>query len=426
MKNKLIVSALCAALLMLCTVFSVSASVSYLMSAPEQANVKNGQVSIQVLFMNTGSKAERFQLPSKMTVYVETAEGKRSEILAESGLKDEWVDLTPGTFKSRRYLVPVKVSTGTLKISLENNSSSSVSLMPETEALPVQEGGSVPESSEFITGDLAQGEAQLDGRNDRQHNAMVDYFHEHFFGYDPIYFILGGNPSGGDPQMKGAFPNTRFQISLRYTPFSADTWIADKWSGITNVFVTYTQNTEWDMEGESAPFLDSMFKPELQYFWRDIFKEKKGILERMDLTAAISHESNGRNGAGSRSINYVIARPTLYFGDQKRLNGYLAPGFWFYFGSISDNPEIRHYRGHADVKAAIQWADSVQLASLFRMGDELEKGSMQLDLTYPLGEITGDGLDIYLHVQYFTGYGQTLLNYNRREQALRAGFSFYR
>ena len=282
------------------------------------------------------------------------------------------------------------------------------------------------EPSGFITGDLGKEDMPTEENIKRQHNAMVDYFFKHFYPYEPIYFLIGSNPSGGERDLRGDFPNARFQISLRYAPFIEDSWIADQWSGFTNVFVTYTQNTVWDLEGESAPFLDSMFKPELQYYWRDVFKEEKGILKKMDLLASVAHESNGRNGAGSRSINYALVRPTFYFGDPERLNGYLAPGFWFYFGALTDNPEIRHYRGHADVRAAIQWADTVQMASTFGIGDELEKGSMQLDLTYPLGQLTANTLDLYLHLQYFTGYGQTLLNYDRREQALRAGFSFLR
>ncbi len=401
-------------------------SISYLLSAPKDAGEVSGPVTVTVLFMNTGTTKERFEIPSEMTAYI-TQNGIQKEILIKSDSGKEWVDMKPGTFKSRQYKVPVENTQGDVQISLDNASTISLQLSGKTPELKA-DGKVDPtiKGSPYITGEMGEADAKLEGKEAKERNAMVDYFSKHFAGYDPIYFLIGANPSGTDGRLRGTFPNARFQVSLRYRLFTEDSYLANKWNGFTNVFITYTQNTEWDLAGESAPFLDTMFKPELQYHWQDIFKEPKGILEKMDLMAAISHESNGRNGAGSRSINYVIARPKLYFGDPERLNGYLAPGFWFYFGSLSDNPSIRHYRGHADVKAAIQWADTIQLASWFRMGDELEKGSMQLDLSYPLGRLTDNCLDLYLDIQYFTGYGQTLLNYNQREQALRAGVMFVR
>ncbi|HQC41877.1 MAG TPA: phospholipase A [Verrucomicrobiota bacterium] len=436
MKNPLFMRALCAALLWMGSVFGTQASITCLINTPEAAFSPRSALSVQVVFMNTGSKPERFELPGRMSAYLEDAKGMRTETLMESNLPEKWVEIAPGSFVTRQYQIPAAQisalelpASSALKISLENSSSISIDRLPdgdspETETLPEVEADT--ETSGFITGDLGKEGMPVEEDSRRQHSAMVDYFFKHFYPYEPIYFLIGGNPSGGAPDLRGDFPNARFQISLRYAPFIEDSWIADQWSGFTNVFVTYTQNTVWDLEGESAPFLDSMFKPELQYYWRDIFKEEKGILRKMDILAAIAHESNGRNGAASRSINYALVRPALYFGNPERFNGYLAPGFWFYFGALTDNPEIRHYRGHADVKAAVQWADTLQLAGTFRMGDELEKGSMQLDLTYPLGQLTANTLDLYLHLQYFTGYGQTLLNYDRREQALRAGVSFLR
>lgn len=436
MKSPLFMRALCAALLWMGSVLCAHASIICLINTPEAAFSPQNALSIQVVFMNTGNGPERFELPGRMSAYLEDFNGRRTEILMESNLPEKRVELAPGSFVTRPYQIPAgQISalglpaSSPLKISLDNGSSISINRLPVGETPAPETGDGLltdGKPSGFITGDLGKEDMPLEGDSRRQHNAMVDYFFKHFYPYEPIYFLVGGNPSGGEPDLKGDFPNSRFQISLRYAPFVEDSWIADQWSGFTNVFVTYTQNTVWDLEGESAPFLDSTFKPELQYYWRDVFKEEKGILKKMDILASLSHESNGRNGAGSRSINYALIRPTLFFGDPERLNGYLAPGFWFYFGALTDNPEIRHYRGHADVKAAIQWADTLQAAGTFRMGDELEKGSMQLDLTYPLGQITGDTLDLYLHLQYFTGYGQTLLNYNRREQALRAGFSFLR
>ena len=72
------------------------------------------------------------------------------------------------------------------------------------------------------------------------------------------------------------------------------------------------------------------------------------------------------------------------------------------------------------------WADSVQLAVIGTIGDGFHHGSAQLDLTYPLYRFGGRNLSVYLDLQYFTGYGESLLNYNERSSIFRAGFSLWR
>ncbi|HOP99043.1 MAG TPA: phospholipase A, partial [Verrucomicrobiota bacterium] len=63
---------------------------------------------------------------------------------------------------------------------------------------------------------------------------------------------------------------------------------------------------------------------------------------------------------------------------------------------------------------------------LGRIGDHLDHGSVTVDATYPLMQQPGGSLSIYLHVQYFTGYGESLLQYNQRSEILRVGISLYR
>lgn len=421
-------AAFCAVSLLLGTIVHTNASVEYLLKLPDSLVVENGTVTIPVLFINTGATVERCELPEQMTALLQKQNGESIPVTLKSSQKKEWVELAAGTFKTRSFTFSLQKLDDVTGIALEGCPAVAIRFSSSAPAgVQTTLKSSETTESDYVTGDLGKEDAALEGEGkNKQRSAMVDYFQKHFFGYDPIYFLIGGNPSGGSSNLRGEFPNARFQVSFRYTPIDPEGSWANKWNGLTNIYVSYTQNTEWDLEGDSAPFLDSTFKPELQYYWRNILHEPKGILDRMDILGTISHESNGRAGAGSRSINYIQVRPTFYFGDVNRLNGYLAPGFWVYLGSLSDNPTIRHYRGHADVRAAIQWADTIQLASLFRMGDELEHGFMQLDLSYPLGQLTQDNFDIYLHLQYFTGYGQTLLNYDQREQAIRAGFSFFR
>ena len=53
--------------------------------------------------------------------------------------------------------------------------------------------------------------------------------------------------------------------------------------------------------------------------------------------------------------------------------------------------------------------------------------SVQLDASYPIRQPFFANAGGYLHLQYFNGYGETLLDYNvRRQPQFRIGFSIVR
>jgi outer membrane phospholipase A len=77
------------------------------------------------------------------------------------------------------------------------------------------------------------------------------------------------------------------------------------------------------------------------------------------------------------------------------------------------------------LRAVIGWRRGLQLSALGRMGHEGNNSSAQFDLTYPTMKILGS-FSVYLHAQYFTGYGESLLRYNQRSDVIRVGISLYR
>jgi outer membrane phospholipase A len=54
-------------------------------------------------------------------------------------------------------------------------------------------------------------------------------------------------------------------------------------------------------------------------------------------------------------------------------------------------------------------------------------GSTQLDLSYPLRKSIFSGVGAFVHLQYYNGYGQTLLEYKEsRHPQFRIGVSLVR
>jgi Outer membrane phospholipase A len=241
----------------------------------------------------------------------------------------------------------------------------------------------------------------------------VAFFKEHVFPYEPFYFVAGTKS-----------PNAKFQVSIRYQLLNHDGPLASRAPPLEGFNIGYTQTSLWDWNRASAPFFDSSYKPELLYLRDRLLGGGPTNWYRLDLQAGVQHESNGKDGDSSRSLNITYIRPTFTIGGDEELHLTLMPRAWVYIGDLSDNPDIARYRGYVDLRAILAYK-GLQLSAYGRMGNHTDRGSVQVDLTYPLRKFWGT-FSTYFHVQYFNGFGESLLEYNERSTAWRAGFSLYR
>lgn len=240
------------------------------------------------------------------------------------------------------------------------------------------------------------------------------FLKEHLSGYEPMYFVAGPDS-----------PNAKFQFSIKYQLLNNEGPLARKVPWLRGVNLAYTQTSLWDWNQASAPFLDSSYKPEFLYCWERVVGGRATNSLRLDLQAGLQHESNGKGGLDSRSLNIAYLRPTLTLGRDDHFQLILQPRAWVYLGDLSDNPDIERYRGYADLRAIIGWKQNIQLSAIGRLGNSADKGSLQLDLTFPLMKVWRN-FSAYLQAQYFVGYGESLLLYNQRSTAYRFGFAIYR
>ncbi len=240
------------------------------------------------------------------------------------------------------------------------------------------------------------------------------FFMQQISPYEPMYFIAGDEA-----------PNAKFQISFKYQLLNEIGWLARKAPALKGFNIAYTQTSLWDLSARSTPFFDSSYKPAFIYSWDRVVGREDVDWFRLDLQGGAQHESNGKGGVDSRSQNIIFFRPTLVFGRDDNFQLTLQPRAWGYIGGLSDNPDLDEYRGYFDLRAVIGWRRGLQLSALGRMGHNGNNSSAQFDLTYPMMKIVGS-FSLYLQVQYFTGYGESLLRYNQRSDVFRLGFSLYR
>ncbi len=237
----------------------------------------------------------------------------------------------------------------------------------------------------------------------------VEFFKRHLSPHEPIYFVVGGES-----------PNAKFQIGFKYQLVDECGWLGEHAPILNGFHLAYMQTSLWDLSAPSAPFFDTSYKPEFLYLWNRAIGGQPEDWVRLDLQGGVQHESNGKGGLDSRSLNIAYFRPTLAFGGTNSFRFSLQPRVWCYLGDVTDNPDINEYRGYFDLRATLAW-HRLQLSALGRMGKDGQNHSVQLDLTYPCW-----GSSLYLHAQYFTGYGETLLLYRQRSDVIRFGISLYR
>ena len=232
--------------------------------------------------------------------------------------------------------------------------------------------------------------------------------------YNPMYFLLGTDPA-----------KSKFQISFKYQLFRKENRMALKYPWLTGFQFGYTQTSFWDLDSSSAAFEDTSYKPEL-FFLSNNLKNRPFSAKGFFIQTGFQHESNGRGEDLSRSTNFAYIKPILIFYDRhSRIGLQVAPRIWAYILNDDEtNPDIDDYRGYFDLQLKTGMADGFVLDSHVRWANQ--GASFQADLTYPLNRFLADHLDIYLHLQYASNLAESLLNYRRRTEAFRIGFSIVR
>jgi outer membrane phospholipase A len=206
--------------------------------------------------------------------------------------------------------------------------------------------------------------------------------------------------------------NAKFQISLRYQLFDGRGALASRLPWIDDLYLSYSQTSLWDLGDLSKPFKDSSYRPRLFFSNYDLARFFDGQL-RVGFESGFGHESNGKEGEDSRSFNMLYLRPTLTLGDPAGLRFFAAPLIHNYIAD-DENPDLKDYRGYVDWVLGIGAKGGLDFWTTLRKGQRSDYGSIELNVSYPLSKLSSGDLTGWLTLQYFNGYGESLLDYNRK------------
>ena len=247
-------------------------------------------------------------------------------------------------------------------------------------------------------------------------SAIQRSFAGRFSPHEPVYFIYGADA-----------PGAKFQFSFRYRVLGERARLGEKLPALRGLYAGYTQRSLWDIKADSSPFYDSSYMPELLFESQSVVDPGgEGGFKLLGYQAGVRHESNGNQGADSRSLNIAYIRPVFSFGRLDGWNLLVMPRLFDYIVDVENNPDIADYRGHVELTAILGRNDHAALSLTGRIGRGFHKGSLQADLTFPVKFDKMFDFATYVLIQYWNGYGESLRDYNKRSETVRAGFSLVR
>ncbi|MDX1803964.1 MAG: phospholipase A [Alcanivorax sp.] len=225
------------------------------------------------------------------------------------------------------------------------------------------------------------------------------------------------NPKWNDPGKNDRdlqLSEVKFQLSLK-APLKEN--LVDDitlWMAFTGTF--YWQAFNRDL---SAPFREVNYEPEI--FISKPVDWQIGPLDSELLMLGLDHQSNGRDVPLSRSWNriyldyifktgpyYWSFKPWYRIPESKKSQPLDTQG--------DDNPDIEKYMGHFELEIARPFGNHVvELMLRNNLRADNNKGAARINYSFPINK-RFKGL-----VQAFTGYGDSLVNYNNYENRFSVG-----
>lgn len=219
---------------------------------------------------------------------------------------------------------------------------------------------------------------------------------------------------------EGGFQPVEIQFQLSLKVVVVDGLIGDHGT----LAFAYTSKSFWQAYNFelSSPFRETNHEPELLID----FANDTELLGFRNVSNGLSfnHESNGRGGEDSRSWNRVIFqtqwerdRVNLTFRPWLRIP---APEPRFEGDPLADdNPDILDYLGHFDLTLAyVGEYNNFWLRGRNNLDWDTNRGALEAGWTFPLSDrLRG-------RVHYFEGFGESLIDYDKRSRTVGVGFQF--
>jgi len=248
------------------------------------------------------------------------------------------------------------------------------------------------------------------------------------------YAAIDSWPGNNNAQVK-------FQISMKFRVLTPNLYVLKY--NVFPAYFAYTQKSLWNINQQSSPFEENNYNPE---FFLD-YPVNAAIIGRIKLrnivVSPIEHESNGLSGAQSRSWNrqYVLVKFGLESKEKLAItNSFLsdkallyvklwnASGYEeenAYLQSVGKDGTFLDYMGRGEIGVSVRnflWGGALKdhqldiRTPIFRDSD---KDSYKFEFRQQL-----PNMNFALYLQYWYGYGETLMRFDQFGRRGFVGLSF--
>ena len=230
-----------------------------------------------------------------------------------------------------------------------------------------------------------------------------DFKNQPYFGlYKDNYFIFG--PPIGQKVTKEN-TNIKFQISIAQRLTNATL----PWG--TYLYLFYSQKCFWNVLENSMPMTDLNFNPGIG-LTKPLFVKNRYVGK---VSLIIEHESNGRDSIWSRSWNKVSLAANIIIDPNLSVAGKI----WAPIIDGMNNKDILHYCGlyQISVQAMTDNRKFTGALTLVKRAGNFFNYNTILELAWRFSRKSNQ----YFFLQYYSGYGEGLLDYKVFKSQLRVG-----
>ncbi len=222
--------------------------------------------------------------------------------------------------------------------------------------------------------------------------------------YKDNYFTAGTTLLPGQPP-SSKNSDVKFQVSIsqRLTKSTLP--------GKTFIFLMYTQKTFWNVFERSLPMHDVNFNPGIGIS-KPLFSKDRYIGK---VTLLLEHESNGRDGVDSRSWNRVSFSGSVLLDEWLMVHGKV----WIPIIDGENNKDILKYCGIFQTGVTVTTPNK-----RFGFGLTFVKRAtwrLSCNTIFEFNWLFHRKSNQYFFLQYYNGYGESLLDYNVFHSRLRVG-----
>ena len=240
--------------------------------------------------------------------------------------------------------------------------------------------------------------------------------------HKPNYFLVACyNSDPNDDPFRGVIDDQDYDLDNYEAQFQVSIKVplgVELFNNKMDIFGAYTVRSYWQMYNKdlSAVFRETNHAPEV---WAQFHSNWSfwGIKNTLNAVGFV-HQSNGRNEPISRSWNRIFAS---FVFEKGNLIFSIKPWYRIPEDDEDDNnSDITDYMGHGEFVAAYKWhRNTFAVMTRNNLESGFDKGAVEASWSFPLGNYK------YLkgYIQGFTGYGQSMIDYDSNETSIGIGFA---